>query len=396
VRISKTKAPGTRSTRSGRLLERGRSLARALLPVGSVCIAVTVAACGGVEPTDEAGEVAREVPAEVVVEGLEIVLSDADTDLSNPAAIDVDGDGNIWVADQRLHHVLVISPDGEILRTVGRNGEGPGEFRAPRGVGIRGDRAYVLDNFHGVQSFDMEGNYVAAYPTPRVLSDFDFVGDGGLVASNNRVWTRGGLISALGPDGEERGLIGDLPFPDMSGFNFNDLRAQILEGTIPEALRNSALPVAAPDGSLWVVIHTESTLRRYGADGALLSETRFEIPELAAIEAQYYENFRDFPSADAFFFPTFAASGFANDDYLLLLWNTVEGASGMVTVHDDSGALVQRVLLPELDMGGGGFTPGSGLATLRMAVDAPRRRLYVSVSDRATIFGVDLPDTVRF
>jgi len=37
-------------------------------------------------------------------------------------------------------------------------------------------------------------------------------------------------------------------------------------------------------------------------------------------------------------------------------------------------------------MGGGGFT------ILSLAIDAPRRRLYVGVSDIATIFGVDLPE----
>ena len=35
----------------------------------------------------------------------------------NSPAIDVDGDGNIWVADQPLHHVLVVSPAGEVLHT---------------------------------------------------------------------------------------------------------------------------------------------------------------------------------------------------------------------------------------------------------------------------------------
>jgi len=64
----------------------------------------------------------------------------------------------------------------------------------------------------------------------------------------------------------------------------------------------------------------------------------------------------------------------------------VEGSPGLITVHDNTGAVAQRWVLPELDMGGGGFT------ILSLAIDASRRRLYVGVSDIATIFGVDLPE----
>lgn len=42
-----------------------------------------------------------------------------------------DRQGNVLVLDSQLHRVLVIGPTGEILRTLGREGDGPGELRAP-------------------------------------------------------------------------------------------------------------------------------------------------------------------------------------------------------------------------------------------------------------------------
>jgi len=359
--------------------------------IAALGVALVAGACAAPDPPGDAPGAADpsaqgSVPYELVIEGFEPLISDADIDLSLPAAIDVDAAGNVWIADRRLHQVLVVSPEGEVLHTIGRNGGGPGEFRGPRGVGIRADRAYVLDNVHGVQSFDMQGKYVDEHPAPRIFVDFDFTADGGLVASNNRVWARGGLVSVLGPDGEERGLIGEPPFAGAGGFNFRGAREAILAEAIPDVLRNGSLPIAAPDGSLWVVVHTEALLRRYGSDGALLFETPFELPELPAIEAQYYEDFRTAPSGDLFFFPSFVADGVALNDSLALLWDTVEGSPGLITVHDATGAVVQRWVLPELDMGGGGFT------ILSLAIDASRRRLYVGVSDIATIFGVDLPE----
>lgn len=38
-------------------------------------------------------------------------------------------DGNIYLLDAQLSEIKVISPAGELLRTIGREGEGPGEFR---------------------------------------------------------------------------------------------------------------------------------------------------------------------------------------------------------------------------------------------------------------------------
>ncbi len=40
-----------------------------------------------------------------------------------------DSDGNFYLLDSQLSEIQVYSPDGEHLRTIGREGEGPGEFR---------------------------------------------------------------------------------------------------------------------------------------------------------------------------------------------------------------------------------------------------------------------------
>jgi len=40
-----------------------------------------------------------------------------------------DPDGNVYLLDRQLSEVKVFSPAGEYLRTIGREGEGPGEFR---------------------------------------------------------------------------------------------------------------------------------------------------------------------------------------------------------------------------------------------------------------------------
>jgi len=53
----------------------------------------------------------------------------SDGALVNPQSLTVDEGGRVYVADQKPATIKVFSPDGELIRTIGRDGEGPGEFR---------------------------------------------------------------------------------------------------------------------------------------------------------------------------------------------------------------------------------------------------------------------------
>jgi len=66
-------------------------------------------------------------------------------------SVDADPQGNIYVADSGGNRVLVFSPQGALLRQIGREGEGPGEFMALR-------RFHLLENggalaFENLQHF---------------------------------------------------------------------------------------------------------------------------------------------------------------------------------------------------------------------------------------------------
>ena len=49
----------------------------------------------------------------------------------NPTGLAFDGSGNLYVLDPQLFQVAVIDRNGELVRTVGRQGGGPGEFNTP-------------------------------------------------------------------------------------------------------------------------------------------------------------------------------------------------------------------------------------------------------------------------
>ncbi|HEX9700222.1 MAG TPA: 6-bladed beta-propeller, partial [Acidobacteriota bacterium] len=58
----------------------------------------------------------------------------------------VDSEGNFYVLDAGNYRAQVFDASGEYVRTLGRQGQGPGELTQPRAVVIAGDRIVVLDS----------------------------------------------------------------------------------------------------------------------------------------------------------------------------------------------------------------------------------------------------------
>ncbi len=55
------------------------------------------------------------------------------------AQITSDDSGNVYVLDAQLNQVVVFSPEGEYVRVIGREGEGPGEFQRPSDLFLTAD-----------------------------------------------------------------------------------------------------------------------------------------------------------------------------------------------------------------------------------------------------------------
>ena len=73
--------------------------------------------------------------------------------------------GEVFVADTGNYHVVIFSPDGQLVRTIGSRGCGPGEFSNPTGVAISPDgQLYVSDQLnHRVQVLTLQGVYIREF-----------------------------------------------------------------------------------------------------------------------------------------------------------------------------------------------------------------------------------------
>lgn len=80
----------------------------------------------------------------------------------------VDGAGNVYLLDQMLNEVKIFSPEGEYLRTIGREGEGPGEFRTPADmVFLPESRLAVLQRMPGrIVLLTLAGEPAGEHPLP--------------------------------------------------------------------------------------------------------------------------------------------------------------------------------------------------------------------------------------
>ena len=81
----------------------------------------------------------------------------------------------IYVLDRQVHRVRVYDRSGIHVRDLGREGDGPGEFRSPAALAV-GQRIYVRDSQVGrITLFDKMGELVDTWPIRPHFSEYPMV-----------------------------------------------------------------------------------------------------------------------------------------------------------------------------------------------------------------------------
>ena len=76
----------------------------------------------------------------------------------------VEGD-RLFVAQPWDRRLRVYSSLGDFIGFIGRDGEGPGEFRSVDGIGLHGGLVWIHDSdLQRLQYFDTEGRFVSSGP----------------------------------------------------------------------------------------------------------------------------------------------------------------------------------------------------------------------------------------
>lgn len=97
-------------------------------------------------PAEPAGGLVKITPTELWRVGGE----DDEIFFGTVGAVRMAADGSLYVLDSQLSQAQVYSPTGEYLRSMGAEGDGPGEFRNPNDMFLAGDgNLCVLQGFPG-------------------------------------------------------------------------------------------------------------------------------------------------------------------------------------------------------------------------------------------------------
>jgi hypothetical protein len=100
-----------------------------------------------------------------------------------------DDGGTLYVLDAQLNQVVVFSPEGKYIRSIGREGDGPGEFRRPTDLFLTSDgNVAVIQRMPGrIVLLTPEGEPVGDMRVPRPENDGTLMFGGGRLAAKNVV-----------------------------------------------------------------------------------------------------------------------------------------------------------------------------------------------------------------
>lgn len=142
-----------------------------------------------------------------------------------------DAEGNLHVFDRGAHRIVVVAPGGDLLRTVGQEGEGPGEIGGPMAAATFPDGRTAVFEFGMPGAFEVFGPDGSHLETVTVDITKGVPGDMLVPLPDGRMLTAGGgRVRLAGPGSSPDGDAEDEPAEDR-----RPLQAYSLDGTDPQS-----------------------------------------------------------------------------------------------------------------------------------------------------------------
>lgn len=219
--------------------------------------AVTVDATGDLFVVDRSGWVQRLSADGAPEERWRLPAWDNGT----PTGIQLDDEGNVWLADTHCGRILVYSRDGELLRMFGEAGDAPGQMIFPTDVALDG-RGFVYVTEYGVRvrilKFTVAGEFVEEW------SPIDEeTGEQLLMRPMAVVWD----------EANNNLLVADSCHHRLIRFSTAGEVLQIIghEGTEPGEFRYPYDVALTPNGEILVCEYGNARVQRLASDGSPLA-----------------------------------------------------------------------------------------------------------------------------
>jgi len=178
----------------------------------------------------------------------------------------------LFVVDNSDRNIKLYDASGRRTATIGRSGEGPGEFMSLMSAGFLGDSMLGYDFVRGIATvFTPEGEASRTLrfaPAPWAVRAFD---DSLLIAVYHPAQRRN-LIQLLRRDGTVERAFFDVP-ADMARF--------------PEVPANSVLWLDSFDDVIFAAFFGDDRVFALSPDGRTIATLQLEVPRFADVAAQH-------------------------------------------------------------------------------------------------------------
>jgi len=222
----------------------------------------------------------------------ELVIAAAADDpqaaLFEPVLVAGTADGTMFVADSAMSRVQMYGPDGAFIRSLGRGGQGPGEFDGFQSMTIAGDLLVIGDGGNRrFSTWSLSGEHVRDYAQETVIARsvrrLYGLADGTVVASGAEWLPDGGertIIIRFSLDNEERARFDELT-AGPSVIPEYDWTPMELAQAFLELMARPRRQLAAGAGLVYVTPVHDYQVLAFAADGSLAWALRVAAPRPA-------------------------------------------------------------------------------------------------------------------
>lgn len=96
--------------------------------------------------------------------------------------IATDSQGNIYIVDGGNHRIQKFRSDGQFLQTIGRKGQGPGEFESPYDVWLDPEENIYVSEGRKIQIFNKDGEFIRSVKLLNFVTEFGITDEGNILA----------------------------------------------------------------------------------------------------------------------------------------------------------------------------------------------------------------------
>lgn len=237
--------------------------------------------------------------------------------LALPIIIKALNDQSLIVYDIGTNQVLKLDESGAIIDSIGRVGQGPGEYLFVKNIYINDDKIYLIESPQLlVHQYSQNGDLTSSFDFGKLVGRSTIAPPpyGGFVNSNEIdnqpfVTSQGNLLlSNLNVGVESRYLfqlidwessnrlseIGEVPEGSSFILDIQEFRNEALNGDVPSLYKANSFPVqnqANPD-ELFIIYSSISRIAKYTATGEKLWENDIQSIEADTIRTRFLKQMR--------------------------------------------------------------------------------------------------------